>query len=285
MSTIRTMGLLALACGTLVFSSPTNMSVSAELLLLAFLWVHSEAQLLPRIATTLCLLSVAVFLVAGLAGSVELMLVIQYTLLLLAGALLCGRLSSHEQEHRRTLLRQLETFRQLSEQDGLTHLYNRRKFFEHGLLALNSARRDQCPVSLLLIDVDYFKRFNDRFGHLAGDKALQRIAGKIADAARRPMDMAARVGGEEFGLLLFDTNAAHAFLAAEKLRASLELLPMTTAEEHWLLTVSIGVATCHSSMSCDWEYLFSAADRALYDAKEAGRNAVRRREEIPAQGQ
>ncbi len=164
----------------------------------------------------------------------------------------------------------------LMNSDGLTGLSNRRHFDEYLELEWRRALRDQSQLSLLMIDVDYFKSFNDNFGHLEGDEALRKVATAIRDACSRPSDLPARYGGEEFALVLPSTSAGGARLMAEKLRQSVVALniPHITPHEGANLTVSVGVSTFTPQQGGDCRQLISAADKGLYTAKHNGRNRV-----------
>ena len=164
----------------------------------------------------------------------------------------------------------------LMNSDGLTGLSNRRHFDEYLELEWRRALRDQSQLSLLMIDVDYFKSFNDNFGHLEGDEALRKVATAIRDACSRPSDLPARYGGEEFALVLPSTSPGGARLMAEKLRQSVVALniPHITPHEGANLTVSVGVSTFTPQQGGDCRQLISAADKGLYTAKHNGRNRV-----------
>ena len=131
-------------------------------------------------------------------------------------------------------------------------------------------------LSLVVLDVDHFKLYNDSLGHPAGDSCLQQVAQAIDAHAGRPGDLAARYGGEEFVMLLADTDAASALALAETIRAHIEALQLPhprSGTSPWI-TVSIGVATIEPHQLDDRKALFVAADRAMYVAKEGGRNQV-----------
>ena len=151
--------------------------------------------------------------------------------------------------------------------DALTELLNRRGFDEIFDIELERARRSDTPLSLLLGDLDHFKRLNDEFGHAAGDAELRRVA-RTFRVAKRRFDIAARVGGEEFALLAPDCDEQGAYLLAERMRAEVDLGP---ARGDRTLTISFGVATfpLHGDSV---DALLRAADRALYAAKDLGRN-------------
>ena len=164
----------------------------------------------------------------------------------------------------------------LMNSDGLTGLSNRRHFDEYLELEWRRSLRDQTQLSLLMIDVDYFKSYNDSFGHVEGDEALRKVAAAIRDASSRPSDLPARYGGEEFVLVLPNTSPGGARLLAEKLRQTVAALkiPHNTPAEGSSLTISIGLATMVPQAGSDCRLLISAADRGLYLAKNNGRNQV-----------
>jgi diguanylate cyclase (GGDEF)-like protein/PAS domain S-box-containing protein len=165
----------------------------------------------------------------------------------------------------------------LARLDGLTGLANRRAFDAAIADEVERSLRSGRPLALLMIDADQFKRFNDDYGHLAGDVCLKSIATVVAMGARRPGDVAARYGGEEMALLLPDTNLESAHAIATNLCRQVEGLRIPHERNlPWkLVTISIGVAAVdpslkHRSYSAEW--LISTADLALYDAKAKGRN-------------
>ena len=164
----------------------------------------------------------------------------------------------------------------LMNSDGLTGLSNRRHFDEYLELEWRRAMREQSQLSLLMIDVDYFKTYNDTFGHLEGDEALRKVATAIREASSRPSDLPARYGGEEFVLVLPNTSPGGARLVAEKLRQTVEALkiPHIAPVEGASLTISIGLSTVTPQPNSHCRQLISAADKGLYLAKNNGRNQV-----------
>jgi diguanylate cyclase (GGDEF)-like protein len=166
-----------------------------------------------------------------------------------------------------------EFYRQLSMNDGLTGLYNRAWLSDMLPKLAATAQRTGAPLSLLMVDLDHFKRFNDTHGHLAGDDALRAAAGVI-HAALRPTDFAVRYGGEEMLVILPDTNGQLAMLVADRLCTRLRQVvifeDMRVAAPH--LTGSFGVATLAAGM--DELQLLANADAALYRAKQAGRDQI-----------
>ncbi|HEX6592686.1 MAG TPA: diguanylate cyclase [Moraxellaceae bacterium] len=165
----------------------------------------------------------------------------------------------------------------LAQQDSLTGLANRRHFDHSMDLEWERARRQQAPLSVILIDVDHFKAYNDHYGHLAGDDALMRVAEQIGLATRRPGDLAARYGGEEFVLLLPDTYADGAEDVARRLLAAVDALGLPHAASPTLghVTLSMGIATGVPGAQ-GWDQLIAQADDALYQAKAGGRHRYTR---------
>ena len=164
----------------------------------------------------------------------------------------------------------------LMNSDGLTGLSNRRHFDEYLELEWRRAMRDQTQLSLLMIDVDFFKTYNDSFGHVEGDEALRKVAAAIREASSRPSDLPARYGGEEFALVLPNTSPGGARLVAEKLRMAVAALkiPHIAPAEGASLTISIGLSTMTPVQGTDCRQLIMAADKGLYTAKNNGRNQV-----------
>lgn len=177
------------------------------------------------------------------------------------------------------LIEAFDRMERMATTDALTGLANRRALQQALEREWARCMREEQPLSLLMFDVDFFKRFNDRYGHPAGDACLVEVAHTLADAARRPSDVPARHGGEEFALLMPCTEAVGALQVAEQLRATIEAkaLPHAGNPVGGVVTVSIGVATLwpHAgNAEQDADRLFAAADEALYLAKHEGRNRV-----------
>ena len=167
---------------------------------------------------------------------------------------------------------------ELATVDSLTGLANRRRFDVFIQHEWQRAQRSRQPLSLLLVDADRFKLFNDRYGHLAGDESLRRIADVLRQATHRASDLAARYGGEEFAVVLPNTDLAGAMTVAEGIRERVHTLAIPHADApEGVVTVSAGVATRSAEQSV--MQLIGAADRALYEAKRVGRNRV-----VPSRG-
>lgn len=175
------------------------------------------------------------------------------------------------------LVHQQRLLEQLASLDGLTGIPNRRQFDATLLKEWHRCQRNRQPLSLIVADVDFFKKYNDALGHAAGDRVLQEVAATLRQAARRPGDLVARYGGEEFVLLLPETNATGAQALAEGLQQLLhsKALPHPDSSLGPWLTMSMGGnTTVPSTTALDPEF-FALADAALYRAKHQGRNQVR----------
>lgn len=160
--------------------------------------------------------------------------------------------------------------------DGLTGLKNRGAFDDDYARLWQQATRERRALALLLMDVDHFKAYNDRYGHQAGDAALQRVAQVVQRFARRPLDIAARYGGEEFLVALYDLGAEHVREIAEELRESVQALAIQHDDSPaGVVTASIGVSIVSPRPGRSPEGALQLADEALYAAKRGGRNDIR----------
>ena len=164
-----------------------------------------------------------------------------------------------------------------SGQDWLTGLANRRRFDEMIQQEWARAKRDETSLGVLMLDIDYFKQFNDTYGHQAGDTCLQQVAKAIGGVIHRPGDLPARYGGEEFVVVLPQTDIAGAALVAEKMRAAVEALrwPHVNSRASDRVTISGGAAAMVPQEKGEPAILIAAADQALYQAKREGRNRIR----------
>lgn len=176
----------------------------------------------------------------------------------------------------RALVHAVDRLQEISIRDGLTGIYNRRHFDEVLLAEWKRSIRTQKPLSLLLIDVDNFKKLNDRYGHPDGDECLKKIAEQLSRILRRSSDTLARYGGEEFAAILPETTKERARLIADTMRTSVEDLKIANAgsKPSRVVTVSVGVCSENAVLSRPAEQLLNAADAALYRAKKQGRNRV-----------
>ena len=160
--------------------------------------------------------------------------------------------------------------------DGLTGIANRRHFDVAMEMEIRRAKRASSPLSLLMLDIDYFKAYNDHYGHQQGDDTLVKVATTLAQMLQRPLDLIARYGGEEFAVILPEMDAAQSQNMAEAMRKAVAALAIahekSSHADH--VTVSVGVATHPVCEAGDVPHLLGAADRALYSAKNGGRNRV-----------
>jgi len=165
---------------------------------------------------------------------------------------------------------------QLAEKDELTNLQNRRSMDKYLSSEWNRHLRSQQPLSLLFIDIDYFKQFNDTYGHEGGDQCLIEVSEILQNNVKRSVDMAARFGGEEFAVILPETDEREALIMAENIRNDLAAhrIPHESSSVSQYLTVSIGVATMVPQSENEAGLLRTLADESLYKAKKEGRNRI-----------
>lgn len=165
---------------------------------------------------------------------------------------------------------------EISKTDYLTNVYNRRFFDDLLLREWVKANQTGQILSVLMIDVDCFKLYNDNYGHIEGDKALQNIAQAIKDSLDEKQSIVARYGGEEFIVLLIDTNLSEAKLLGDKIRQNVEQLHIVHqgATEYDVITISTGIAANENEKIQSYQALVNCADMALYEAKRHGKNKV-----------
>jgi diguanylate cyclase (GGDEF)-like protein len=166
---------------------------------------------------------------------------------------------------------------EMAARDGLTGLKNRGAFDDHFPRMWQQGLRDRRSLALLLIDVDHFKAYNDRYGHQAGDQALRRVAEVVQGFARRPLDMAARYGGEEFVLALFDMSSEYVQELAEELRKAILALKIEHEDSPTApyVTASVGISIMRPKTGRSPDGAVQLADESLYSAKRSGRNCVK----------
>ncbi|MBK1836444.1 PleD family two-component system response regulator [Azospirillum sp. YIM B02556] len=174
------------------------------------------------------------------------------------------------------LKRQTDLLRSLSFLDGLTGIANRRRFDDTMTREWRRCARSHLPLSLIILDVDHFKAYNDQYGHQSGDECLRIVAEVLSERARRPSDLVARYGGEEFVCLLPETDGAGATDVAEGFRAAVaqRRIPHAQSPVARHVTISLGVASVIPSAESGPDRLAEMADQLLYRAKRAGRNRV-----------
>jgi diguanylate cyclase (GGDEF)-like protein len=164
----------------------------------------------------------------------------------------------------------------LANLDGLTQIANRRRFDSYLNLEWQRHQRERSPLALILIDIDYFKRYNDSNGHQGGDDCIIRVAQEIAKIPQRPTDLVARYGGEEFVVILSNTNTEGALMVADSIQTAIASLaiPHENSDISELVTLSMGIASLIPSVEESAENLIMYADQSLYMAKKQGRNRV-----------
>ncbi|BCN92290.1 hypothetical protein THMIRHAM_00750 [Thiomicrorhabdus immobilis] len=165
--------------------------------------------------------------------------------------------------------------KQLTLRDGLTGLHNRRALDEHLIQEWGHWERNQTSISVLMVDIDFFKQFNDLYGHIKGDECLKQVAKVLQSSVKRTNDMAARYGGEEFLIILSGVTRTEAFSIAQKIHDDIERLaiPHKNSSIALQVTVSIGINGCDAEQRCrSYQALIEGADKALYEAKQLGRN-------------
>lgn len=232
--------------------------------------------LLFRYAMLSAVLMVSTFLVTALSLQMSIA-TIAYASASALAALVVGTFVYYDLErtNRRAFLEHSISHR-LARNDVMTGLANRRAFDEQFPRDWLQAAREQRSLALLLVDVDHFKKYNDRYGHQSGDRCLAEVGAVVAAQARRPLDIAARMGGEELAVVLYDVERSLAVQTAERLRQAvqdlkIEHLASPTAN---VVTVSVGVAVVRPTAARSSAGLLQLADEALYDAKQRGRNRV-----------
>jgi diguanylate cyclase (GGDEF)-like protein len=226
------------------------------------------------VAISICL-SVA-YLIIGLFMELPSSLLL-YSTAILATAAVIGSLSAYNLEFAlRTNFLETRILNELAERDGLTGLYNRRIFDDLMRRVWRQARREKVMLQIIFFDIDYFKVYNDLYGHQAGDDCLKKIAARIADSAKRPFDFCARYGGEEFVLVLYGPPGDYARTVPEQIRQGIRdlAIPNEGSGIDNVVTVSVGVSTLDPSAGRSLTGAIQTADEALYEAKQAGRNRV-----------
>ena len=220
--------------------------------------------------------SIPVIFISGLnsEGDEEkglLMGAVDYIIKPFKAAIILARVNTHLQ-----IVRQIRMIERIGMVDALTDIPNRRCFDDRISIEWRRCLRTGSSLSLLMLDVDKFKNYNDTWGHPQGDVLLKSLSHIFVASARRPGDLAARIGGEEFSVLLPDTNIDAAIRVAEDIRSQVEHLRIPTADGVTIttITVSIGVGSCVPDKNVQISDFISETDKKLYRAKELGRNRV-----------
>ena len=179
-------------------------------------------------------------------------------------------------ENKKKLKQVIEKLERSSLEDSLTEIPNRRSFDQYFEMEWQRAMRETNPLSLIFIDIDHFKQYNDFYGHLAGDDCLKEVAQALKNTLQRPTDLLARYGGEEFVALLPNTHGQGAMLLADRLRKKILSLQFEHQQSSTsdVLSISLGIVTTSPMIKHHARDFIHTADEALYEAKKAGRNCV-----------
>ena len=233
--------------------------------------VYSAHRSMTLVTIATILLPITLwFLLQGKPYSVGMALA---TILFFISAIRAGKVLSSAMQQSFRLAHELKKAKERAEElariDVLTGMNNRRAFYEKGQVLADLSQRNNTELSMIVIDIDRFKSINDSYGHTVGDETLKKV-GQILLKEIRKSDVCARIGGEEFGILLQVSSPADVTKLAEKLREVIAATPVTFNDKSFNITASFGVASCNSSL----EKLFKSADTALYQAKDAGRDCV-----------
>lgn len=276
---VVTVTLLSLVLGTtltIIFYQNLSVPISNSVLLLMALTLFFPLGLSFRGNLLLAAASLPLVVMPGLLLVSETQQVdhLRLCFIFSLALLICAMgayVRDHTQREQFLLLQLLEW---QANHDPLTALHNRRSFTQHLDLVLRQGSRESAKVALLMLDIDHFKRFNDHYGHQAGDEALRQVGRLLQHFARRPMDMAVRLGGEEFALLLYDCDTEQLQALGEALRNDLATLNIAHATSPTAnhLTVSMGARLAMDGENS--EELYRRADSLLYQAKQAGRNRL-----------
>jgi diguanylate cyclase (GGDEF)-like protein len=259
--------------------------ITSRLLLAAFYFYFMLGLGYRRALAINCIVLVA-YGIAALAGAIE-PRAATYSLFVLCCANLigCAGAFALERANRATFLDK-RRLAELAARDGLTGLMTRAAFDERLVALHGQALREAVPLTLVLIDIDHFKRYNDHYGHPAGDHCLRTVAASVRHAARRrPLDAVGRYGGEELIVALYGASREHAEAVARSVVAAVaELRVPHAAAPPGIVTVSVGTATAETVLPDTLGPLLARADAALYAAKAAGRNTFVLDAPLPAAG-
>ena len=252
------------------------LAIGLILVILYVFYVCLFPGLLFRISISIGMTLVIAYFAFGFAMGVSSVQLSYSTAMLIAAVGLSGLASYNLEYVLRISFLETRLLNELAERDGLTGLYNRRMFDDLMRRIWRQSRRDSMPLEIVLIDIDFFKIYNDVYGHQAGDDCLRKVAKCIAESAKRPFDFAARYGGEEFVLMLYDLPREHARTIPEQIRLDIMNLdiPHKGSTVSDVVTVSIGVALASPGMGRSLAGTIQIADESLYEAKLAGRNRL-----------
>jgi diguanylate cyclase (GGDEF)-like protein len=232
--------------------------------------------LLFRVVVVVSLCLIAAFVTLGVVlGVPQQDLVFAASVLVATGLMVVLSAGRVERLQRMTFI-ETQLLNDIAERDGLSGLYNRRMFDTLTRRLWQQAQRDAESLQIILVDIDHFKRFNDLYGHQAGDDCIRQVGAIIARAAKRPLDFCARYGGEEFALVLYAPSGADPGALPEQIRRDVmaQAVPHADSEAANVVTVSVGSAIAEPGSKRSLAGLIQTADEALYRAKQIGRNRM-----------
>ncbi len=273
MGVLMTAALMAISwLGIVAWSQGENRVFTR--LIIATIAVHFMMGLRFGPALAANLVAVAFYAMAAGLWGMPVMVLVQFLSMLLMTSVICAAGGYNLEHARRTAWLEGRLLAEIAMRDGLTGIANRRRLDAHLDQVCKQCLREQKYMALLFADIDYFKAYNDHYGHQAGDEALKTVASAIARFGRRPLDLAARFGGEEFALVLFDTKPEHALKTADDINEAVRGLGIAHAQSSIspVLTISVGVACVVPSATQTCDRMLRLVDQALYVAKKRGRN-------------
>ncbi len=262
--------------GSAITAAHAGTQLPFSTLVLATIFVYYLVGLMFYGALFCNLLALTAYLVGTLATGLPGAQVTYSTLVLLFANLVGAAVAYNLERSQRTSWLEARMLEDLALRDGLTGICNRRRFDERMREFWRQALRDRKPLALLMIDIDCFKPFNDRYGHQAGDEVLKSVAAVLHRAARRPLDIAARYGGEEFAVALFEPTREYAASLGARILEDVRLLgiPNAGSTVDRVVTVSVGLAYILPAEGRSVDGFIQLADEALYAAKASGRNRL-----------
>ncbi len=245
----------------------------------------SVASLVPLLDLRefLCFVATQIIFISLVVFQLELSIANKLSMIIYSGALLCiSRILYSQQRKMLKMQQKLQSMAKNAEEDPLTGLLNRRGLDRNLEVLLPYCIRSGIRVGLMILDVDNFKRYNDSFGHPQGVKCLKMVAAELRKTARRSSDLTARIGGEEFVILVYDEKESELIAFAEKIRTNIENLNIKHSPTLGtaVVTVSVGVSSVVPTTTKCMSELYKLADKSLYTAKQSGRNVVVYQEKV-----
>lgn len=255
----------------------TPLSSQSDLILLATVGICAGGAISFSASRLFTWLFLSCMLVPILVVEIVFTQSMQIEIVMVVVVFFLGLLSATKNPHREYMSALISNFqlKEISNTDALTGVRNRRYFDVQLHEEVQRSKRNQYPISLLLVDIDHFKKVNDQYGHPAGDQCLINIAKCLSDSLHRVSDTMARYGGEEFGIILPNMSADRCIEFAEEIRQNIAVNPLKVREHNISMSISIGCYTINNmTKNVNPEQLISNADEALYRAKRLGRNRV-----------